>query len=82
MTDNQRKIFDFIRAKGGTAVLSDIVAEFGANYFLHPEKYVGDSLSRMVKAGLLIRVKKGVYAIGTGKKPVVQKPDDNTPKLF
>lgn len=82
MTHNQKEIFDFIRSKGGEAVFSDIVAEFGSNYFLHAEKYVGQSLSRMVKAGILVRVKKGVYALGNGKKPATKKPDDGTLKLF
>ena len=41
---------------GGTVVSSTIFEALGGAYYSDAEKYVGDIVSRMVKAGLLIRV--------------------------
>lgn len=37
-------------------------------HYCNGDKHVGDCLSRMVKSGLLIRVKPGVFITGNGKK--------------
>jgi len=79
MTPDQRTIYNFIR-DNGTATTTDIVALEGGKYYCNAEKYIGDRLSRMVKAGMIERVKPGVFSIGSGKKAakVVAVPVDQS----
>lgn len=50
----------------------EIIQKAKLYYFNNTEKHAGDVLSRMVKSGLLKRVKKGVYSLGIGiKKPTI-----------
>lgn len=60
MTREQRVIFDFVQSKG-QATKSEI-CEVADGYYCNGNKHVGDRLTRMVKARLLVRIKKGVYA--------------------
>lgn len=55
MTPDQRKIIDFIYAKG-TATKAEIVALDGGQHYCNADKYIGDRLSR--NAGLLNEIKK------------------------
>lgn len=84
MTHDQRTIYNFIR-DNGTATKADIVALEGGQYYCNAEKYIGDRLSRMVKAGMIKRIKPGVFRIGSGKKPakaVVAPVDENQTTIF
>lgn len=81
MTKDQRTIYNFIR-DNGTATKADIVALDGGKYYRHAEKYIGERLSRMVKAGLIERVKPGVFRIGGGKKQAVEPVNENQTALF
>lgn len=53
----------------GTVVSSAIVEALGGQYYSNPEKHVGDIVSRMVKSGLLIRVRPGVFRLPTADDP-------------
>ena len=81
MTPDQRTIYNFI-SDNGTATKSDIVALDGGQYYRNADKYIGDRLSRMVKAGILERVRPGVFRIGSGKKPGNVPVNENQTTLF
>ena len=81
MTPDQRKIINFIQSKG-TATKAEIVALDGGQYYCNADKYIGDRLSRMVNAGMLERVKPGVFRIGSGKNPGNDPVNENQTKLF
>ena len=80
MTPEQRTIYEFVRTKG-EATKREITA-IADHYYCNGEKHVGDRLSRMVKAGLLIRVKKGVFKPGLGKKHRPKPVPENQQNLF
>ncbi|MCQ4139206.1 type IV toxin-antitoxin system AbiEi family antitoxin domain-containing protein [Chryseobacterium sp. EO14] len=63
MTDKQKVIFEFVK-DNGSITKKTAIEKIGNNYFLNADKYVGEVLSRMVKSGLLKRVKKGVFTLG------------------
>lgn len=63
MTDKQKIIFDFVR-ENGSITKKTAVDKIGGSYFINASKHVGDVLSRMVKSGLLKRVKNGVFELG------------------
>ena len=44
---------------------SEIIEKGSIYYYYNTEKHVGDTLTRMVKNGLLIHVKIGHYKLGT-----------------
>lgn len=79
---NQLRILRFISEKGGEVAFSEIVEKFKTEYYDNTAHYVGQSLSGMVKNGLVQRVSKGVYAVGTGKKPAKTQETNNQPTLF
>lgn len=80
MTPEQRTIYDFVRAKGEATKKE--ITEIADHYYCNGEKHIGDRLSRMVNAGLLIRVKKGVFKPGLGKKHRPQELPENQQSLF
>lgn len=86
LTPSQKKVLKLAQDMGGTVVSSTIVEALGGAYFRNPEKYVGDIVSRMVKSGLLIRVKPGVFRLPTADDPKKAKgamvPPDDSPTLF
>jgi hypothetical protein len=62
---------------------SFIVLALGNNYYCNAEKHIGDMLSRMVKNGTLIRIKKGVFKRGSSvKKQNTEFIDENQISLF
>ena len=66
LTLNQRKIVEYARQNDNT-----ITKKQACNlipFYINTDKHVGDILSRMVKSGMLIRVKIGVYKLSTGQK--------------
>ena len=50
----------------------DIKTKGGISYYHNTDKHLGDTLTRMVKNGSLIRVSRGNYKLGSGNKMVVQ----------
>lgn len=79
---NQLRILRFIAQQGGEVTFSEIVAKFKSQYYTNAAHYVGLSLSSMVKNGAIQRVRKGVYTVGTGKKPDKAHEPENTLTLF
>lgn len=59
---------------------SEIKELSGISYHCNTNKHLGDCLSRMVKNGMLERVSKGKYKLGSGNKHINQ-PKNQT-KLF
>lgn len=82
MTAKQNTIMRFANANGGKITKSQAVDLIGYAYHCNSEQHVGAILSRMVKHGLLNRVKPGHFEIGMGKKPVKQKQGTGEPTLF
>lgn len=73
MTDKQQIIFDYVKSNG--QITKQKAVEFiGKNYYCNADKHVGDVLSRMVKSGLLKRIKPGLFELGdrTNKAAVPQ----------
>ena len=81
MTPSQRAIYNFVRSKG-TATKEEIFSFTGDPYYRNGEKYIGERLSRMVNAGMLKRVKSGVFEIGIGKKSTPATIAENQQTLF
>lgn len=75
------RILRFISEKDGEVAFSEIVEKFKTEYYTNTAHYVSQSLSSMVKNGFVQRVRKGVYIVGTGKKPA-QTQETNQPTLF
>lgn len=86
LTPSQKKVLQLAKDMGGTVVSSTIVEALGGAYYSDAEKYVGDIVSRMVKTGLLIQVKPGVFRIPTADEPKKAKAGtmlaDDSPTLF
>ena len=81
MTPEQREILTIINAFGGTATKAQIVDNLDW-YYHNGEKHIGGRLSRMVNSGLLVRVKPGVFRIGSGKASKPEPENENQAKLF
>lgn len=46
----------------------EIIEKARLYYYHNTDKHAGDVLSRMVNSGLLRRISKGVYSLGSGVK--------------
>lgn len=68
LTPAQKQILRDVKAKDGRITLKELTAAYGNHYYHNGAKYLGEILSRMVNQNLLVRVKPGVYTLGTGKK--------------
>ena len=68
MTPEQKEIMAILQANGGEVTKAKVVEAIGGNYYCYGDKHIGDRLSRMVNAGMLIRVKPGVFKLGTGTR--------------
>lgn len=81
MTQQQRNILRAAAANGGTITKRE-VADMSGSYFCNADKHLGAILSRMVKSGLLKRIRPGVFEIGSGKKSVSVTQETKEPTLF
>lgn len=66
LTPKQSAVLQFCHDNGG--ITKAQAMGLINTHYCNGEKHVGDCLSRMVKSGLLIRVKPGVFITGKGKK--------------
>jgi predicted transcriptional regulator of viral defense system len=82
MSNKQKEILKLFSPRGLVVSKKDIVTVYGSSYYCNAEKYIGEILSRMVKNGMLERVKPGFFKLGPGpeKKKVVE--DKNQMTLF
>ena len=67
MTYNQFMLMEYARTHK-VITKKEAVQLIGGKYFCNADKHVGDVLSRMVKSGLLKRIKNGVFELGDGIK--------------
>ncbi len=51
--------------------LDDAVDEIGYGIYYNARKYVGEYLSQMVKDGLIVRVKRGVFEAAPPKEKLL-----------
>lgn len=79
---NQLRILNFIAEQGREVTYAEIVEQFKTQYYTNASHYVGLSLASMVKKGAVQRVRKGVYTVGTGKKPAKTQDSGNQTTLF
>lgn len=71
--DRQREILRVFAGNRELVLTKKKIIELGGiGYYCNTDKHTGETLSRMVKSGLLIRVKKGSYKLGTGNKKQVE----------
>ena len=80
---HQAQIIQFIDQSPHQAVtFRHIVDQFGHWYYTNADHHIGMTLARMVKNNQLIRAKKGIYMIGSGKKEQPVEVDPNQLELF
>lgn len=73
--DRQKQIIDvFLISNKDVLSKSEIIKTGGISYYYNTEKHVGNTLSRMVRNGVLERVKKGHYSL-TGRQNRFFKKD-------
>lgn len=66
LPSKQQAILDNVRQNG--SITSKRANEMLAGYYYrNGEKYVGEILSRMVKSGKLVRIKPGLFELGSGR---------------
>lgn len=82
MTPEQKEILQLLHQNNGTLTKKQVVDSLDG-YYCNGAKHLGDRLSRMVNAGLLKRVKAGVFEAGSGKKAGTVGPvNENQITLF
>jgi hypothetical protein len=72
-SDHMQQIMRYL-ATVESATKQDIYDNVKFGYYHNWEKYVGETLSRMVKRQLVFRLKKGVYAIKPTQKQIIEQP--------
>lgn len=69
LSEKQKTILEFIhRSEDKQITKKQAVDLIGRCYYANEKKHTGDVLSRMVKRGLLKRIKNGLFEIGQGIK--------------
>ena len=75
MTPHQKEVHEYL-LKVESATKEQIYEEVSFWYYRNWEKHLGDVLSRMVKSGVIKRVKKGIYAINkSGYAEEIKNPN-------
>lgn len=69
LTTYQRAIIAEANRNGGQITKAQAVRLIGGVYYCNTEHHVGSVLSRMVKSGLLERIKPGVFQVCDKKRP-------------
>lgn len=83
--DRQKEVLNAFK-EGEVLSKNQIKERSGISYYYNTDKHLGDVLSRMVKNGLLIRIKKGYYqwlgrTVPNHKAKEIIQPKNQT-KLF
>lgn len=78
MTNTQVQITTYLKTVE-SASKADLYELFSPGYYHNGEKHFGEILSRMVKRGLIKRIKKGCFAIGS---PIVKEVKTNQLRLI
>lgn len=68
MTAHQKLIIKLCHECGGTITKKHVVEAYGHWHYTNEAFHIGNTLSRMVKNGMLKREKPGVFKIGKGTK--------------
>lgn len=79
LSEKQRKIVDFAISNNNEVTKKDAMSLINTHYH-NGDKHVGECLSRMVKSGILIRIKPGNFKLGSRIKPTLEIK--NQQKLF
>ena len=84
ISDKQKEILQFIQDSEDKQITKkQAVKLIGNCYYANKSKHTGDVLSRMVKRGLLKRIKPGLFEVGHGikyEKETIENP--NQTELF
>jgi len=67
MKNKERIIFEYVK-KNNKVTIKEAVRLIGSDYFINGCKHPGGILSRMVKSGLLRRIKKGTFELDNNLK--------------
>ena len=82
MTQEQREIYQWAYSVGGRFTKMEAVKQFGGEYYCNERNLIGQRLSRMVNAGLLIRERPGRFKVGKGTKKNRATIIENQIELF
>jgi len=81
LTKKQKAVISYAREHGNKITKKEAMSLID-NHYCNGDKHVGDVLSRMVKASLLIRIKPGCFELGKGKRNKTTSIIFNQPDLF
>lgn len=81
LTEKQKKVIDFCRSNGNKITKQEAMNLINDHY-CNGDKHVGETLSRMVKAGLLNRIKPGHFELGKGTRSKPITIIENQSSLF
>lgn len=79
LTPHQKTVVKLINESPDKQVTKKSVCEV-IQFYYNTEKHVGEILSRMVKMGMIKRIKPGLFGVGSGMKEIEQIK--NQTKLF
>lgn len=82
MTPNQKKIIAFAMQNNRHITKKQAVELLGHCYYCNPSFHVGNTLSRMVKSGILARVKPGHFRLLQCPQGMPVTVDPNQLMLF
>lgn len=63
MTSKQKAIINYLHYIQNTITLSEAVEIIGKNIYANKERYVSLAMARMVKKGLIKRIKLGLFEL-------------------
>lgn len=81
MKPKQKIIVEFCLKNNNECTKADAMRLINTHY-ANGEKHVGEVLSRMVKSGILIRIKPGFFKLGDGVRKVRNIIAPNQQNLF
>jgi len=81
LSEKQLMVIQFIQKSDDKQITKKQAMGLIDTHYYNGSKHVGDCLSRMVNAGLLERIKNGVFIIGKGKTAIIEE-NKNQPSLF